>query len=115
VSDEAIPRYYRRARLFVLPSVWEGHPLTLSEAWAAETPVIASDVEGIAEFVDHEDTGYLVEPESPSELADAMRLALSNPDEAEHWAENAYELVTVEYSWDGVAEQTDNIYNQLVE
>jgi glycosyltransferase involved in cell wall biosynthesis len=44
-----------------------------------------------------------------------MRLALSNPDEAEHWAENAYELVTVEYSWDGVAEQTDNIYNQLVE
>jgi glycosyltransferase involved in cell wall biosynthesis len=115
VSGEAIPQYYRRARLFVLPSVWEGHPLTLSEAWAAETPVIASDVEGIAEFVDHEDTGYLVEPESPSKLADAMRLALSNPEQAEDWAENAYELVTTEYSWDGVAERTDDIYDQLVE
>lgn len=113
VSDEAIPRYYRRARLFVLPSVWEGHPLTLSEAWAAETPVIASDVEGIAEFVDHEDTGYLVEPESPSKLADAMRLALSNPEQAEDWAENAYELVTTEYAWRGVAEQTNDIYTRL--
>ncbi|ELZ14081.1 glycosyl transferase group 1 [Haloterrigena salina JCM 13891] len=113
VSDEAIPRYYRRARLFVLPSVWEGHPLTLLEAWAGEVPVITSDVEGIAEFVDHEETGYLVPPKSPSELADAIQYALSNGDEREEWAANAYELVEDEYSWEGVAEQTNRIYERI--
>ncbi|WP_455449620.1 glycosyltransferase family 4 protein [Natrinema thermotolerans] len=113
VSDEAIPRYYRRARLFVLPSVWEGHPLTLLEAWAAEVPVVTSDVEGIGEFVDHEETGYLVPPETPAQLADAIRYALSNPDESESWAENAYELVSEEYSWDGVAERTNQIYERI--
>jgi glycosyltransferase involved in cell wall biosynthesis len=113
VSDEAIPRYYRRASLFVLPSVWEGHPLTLLEAWAAEAPVITSDVEGIGEFVEHEETGYLVSPESPAELADAMEYALSNPDEREQWAANAHELVREEYSWEGVADRTNEIYEQI--
>jgi glycosyltransferase involved in cell wall biosynthesis len=115
VSEEMIPRHYRRARLFVLPSVWEGHPLTLLEAWAAEIPVITSNVEGIAEFVKHEETGYLVPPQSPADLADALRYALSNPKETERWAENAYELVTGEYSWEGVAEQTNEIYKQITE
>lgn len=114
VSDEAIPQYYRRARLFILPSVWEGHPLTLLEAWAAEVPVITSDVEGIAEFVDHEETGFLVPPKSPAELADAIRYGLSNPDESEAWAENAYEMVSTEYSWEGVAAQTNRIYERIV-
>ncbi|QCW05194.1 glycosyltransferase family 4 protein [Natrinema pallidum] len=113
VSDEAIPRYYRRARLFVLPSVWEGHPLTLLEAWAAEVPVVTSDVEGIGEFVDHTETGYLVPPESPDKLADAIRYALSNSDERDAWAANAYELVSNEYSWEGVADRTNQIYEQI--
>lgn len=113
VADDAIPRYYRRARLFVLPSVWEGHPLTLLEAWASEVPVVTSDVEGIAEFVDHEKTGYLVPPESPDELADAIRYALSNPDESREWASNAYELVREEYSWEGVADRTNRIYERI--
>ncbi|NGM71405.1 glycosyltransferase family 4 protein [Natronolimnobius sp. AArcel1] len=113
VSDEAIPRYYRRARLFVLPSVWEGHPLTLLEAWAGEVPVITSEVEGIAEFVDHKETGYLVPPESPDELADAIQYALSNPNESQRWASNAYDLVREEYSWEGVADRTNRIYEQI--
>ncbi|WP_255681351.1 glycosyltransferase family 4 protein [Natrinema sp. SYSU A 869] len=113
VSDEAIPRYYRRASLFVLPSVWEGHPLTLLEAWAAEVPVITSDVEGIAEFVDHEETGYLVPPKSPAELGDAMQYALSNPEARQEWAANAYDLVQAEYSWEGVAERTNRIYERI--
>ncbi|KYH24903.1 trehalose synthase [Halalkalicoccus paucihalophilus] len=113
VSDDAIPRYYRRAQLFVLPSVWEGHPLTLLEAWASEVPVITSDVEGIAEFVDHEETGYLVPPKSPNELADAIRHALSNSDERQSWASNAYDLVQDEYSWEGVADRTNRIYERI--
>ncbi|WP_458208921.1 glycosyltransferase family 4 protein [Haladaptatus sp. NG-SE-30] len=115
VSDDAIPHHYRQARLFVLPSVWEGHPLTLLEAWAAELPVITSDVEGIAEFVEHEETGYLVPPKSPEKLADALRYSLSNPEVASEWATNAYELAKAEYSWDGVAARTNEIYERITD
>ncbi|QZP38249.1 glycosyltransferase family 4 protein [Halobaculum magnesiiphilum] len=113
VPDEAIPEYYATAGAFVLPSVWEGHPLTLLEAWAASAPVIASSVEGIEEFVDHGKTGYLVPAKSPGELADALRTTLENPEVARKWGENARQLVEDEYSWEGVAERTYSLYQDL--
>jgi len=113
VPDEAIPEYYASAGVFVLPSVWEGHPLTLLEAWAASTPVIASAVEGIEEFVEHEETGYLVPPQSPDKLASALRFTLGNKDKAREWGANARELVEAEYSWAGVAERTHDLYEDI--
>jgi glycosyltransferase involved in cell wall biosynthesis len=114
IPDEAVTRQYATAGVFVLPSVWEGHPLTLLEAWASGAPVLATSVEGIEEFVDHQDTGYLVPPESPEELAEGLRYALSNPEAAREWGENARELVEAEYSWDGVAERTHELYSNIV-
>lgn len=114
VSDDAVPQYYASAGVFVLPSVWEGHPLTLLEAWAASTPVVASSVEGIEEFVGQDETGYLVPPKSPEELAQAIRIALENPDRAERWGSNGRELVEEQYSWEGVANRTYNLYRDLV-
>ncbi|WP_263018070.1 glycosyltransferase family 4 protein [Natronobiforma cellulositropha] len=113
VPDEAIPEYYRRASVFVLPSIWEGHPLTLLEAWASETPVITTEAEGIEEFVNHEETGYLVPLKSPDSIAEGLRRALSDPGERNRWAANAYELAKTEYSWDGVAERTNRIYEEI--
>jgi len=114
VANEAIPQYYASAGVFMLPSIWEGHPLTLLEAWAASAPVIASSVEGIEEFVDHEETGYLVPPKSPDELADALRFVLENPDQARAWGNTARELVEAEFSWEGVADRTYDLYRDLV-
>jgi glycosyltransferase involved in cell wall biosynthesis len=114
VPDEAVTRHYATAGVFVLPSVWEGHPLTLLEAWASGAPVIATSVEGIKEFVDHRETGYLVPPESPDELAEGLRFALGNPEDAREWGRNARGLVEEEYSWDGVAERTHELYTEII-
>lgn len=114
VPDEEVPRYYASAKMFVLPSAWEGHPLTLLEAWAASTPVIAYAVEGVEEFIDHDETGYLVPPNSTNELADTLRVAIENPDRAEAWGENARRLVEEEYSWEGVADRTYTMYQDIV-
>jgi glycosyltransferase involved in cell wall biosynthesis len=115
VEEEAIPRYYASAELFVLPSVWEGHPLTLLEAWAASRPVIASDVEGIAEFVDHGETGYLVPAKDPEALADAIRYAFDHPEEARGWGEAARARAEAEFSWGTAARRTRRIYDRVVE
>lgn len=115
VSDDVIPDYYADADLFVLPSVWEGHPLTLLEAWAASLPVVTTAVEGIREFVDHCETGYLVDAERPEQLAEAIEYVRTHPDEARAWGENGRSRVASHYTWRAVAERTESLYHSLVE
>jgi glycosyltransferase involved in cell wall biosynthesis len=114
VSDEKVAEYYASAQVFALPSVWEGHPLTLLESWASGTPVVATAVEGIEEFVSHRENGYLVSPESPSELADALLYAVTHSDETRTWGENARELAVTEFSWEATAARTDEVYRKSV-
>lgn len=114
VSDEAVVDHYAAADVFVLPSVWEGHPLTLLEAWASGTPVIASDTEGIAEFVDDGTNGRLVPPKTVPELADAIVELLGSPDVGREWAQHGKDLVESEYTWRATAERTDEVYRQAV-
>jgi len=113
VSDKKIPEFYNRASLFVLPSVWEGHPLTLLEAWASGLPVVATNVDGIAEFVEHEENGYLVPVQSPPHLAEGLRYALANPEKAKSWGQAGHELVRNQYSWKKAAEKTQAVYKSI--
>jgi glycosyltransferase involved in cell wall biosynthesis len=62
----------RSADAFVLPSVWEGLPNALIEALAAGLPAVATDVGGTPEVLSHGETGFLVPPENPDDLAAAM-------------------------------------------
>ncbi len=65
-------RYIRAFDVFVLPSVKEGLPYVLLEAGAAEVPMVATNIGGIPDLVEHEKTGLLVPPKDPSALAQAL-------------------------------------------
>jgi glycosyltransferase involved in cell wall biosynthesis len=71
-----VPALLARADLFVLPSRFEGLPSAVIEAMAASLPVVATDVGGVRELVDHGVTGWLVPGAAPVALADAVRGAL---------------------------------------
>ncbi len=77
---EDIPNVLRVLDCFVLPSLSEGHPLSLLEAMAACVPVIASNVGGIPEILDGFDPNILVRPSSVEDLATAM-IRLGSMDE----------------------------------
>jgi glycosyltransferase involved in cell wall biosynthesis len=65
--------------LLAVPSQWlETGPLVVLEAFAAGVPVIGSDLGGIAELVEHEVDGLLVEPASPGAWGRALRRLLSD-------------------------------------
>lgn len=64
---------------FLLSSAWEGLPNVLIEASAAGIPVVTTDVGGAREVVSHGEGGFVVEPNAPGELAEAMRRMMGMP------------------------------------
>jgi glycosyltransferase involved in cell wall biosynthesis len=70
----------------VMPSRWEGLPLTALEALASGTPLVATDVRGLRELVTDGKNALLV-PEDPDALAAALRRVLDDPDLAARLAE----------------------------
>jgi glycosyltransferase involved in cell wall biosynthesis len=72
LSPSELAVYYASADVLVVPSRWEGFGLIAAEAMRAGLPVIATRVGGLAEVVEHEVTGLLVEPGSATALVEAI-------------------------------------------
>lgn len=114
IPRDEIPEKISSARIFVLPSLREGHPLTLLEAWATELPVITTSVEGIEEFVEHKETGYIIPPKSPAELANALHFSIANYEIAKDWGRAGRKLVESQYTWERIANQTFDLYTDIL-
>ena len=71
LSDNVYP-HLRESDVFILPSLWEGMPITIIEAMGTGLPIVASDVGGIRDMIEDNVNGLLIEPE-PRALADALR------------------------------------------
>jgi len=71
---------FRAADAALLSSSWENFPHTVVEALAAGAPVIATRTGGVAEVVEHERNGLLVEPGDTVALADAIRRFFADAD-----------------------------------
>lgn len=83
VDAEQVRELLRRCRALAVPSTYEGMPLVILEAMEEGTPVVASAVSGIPEVVSDRVTGWLVPPEDPAALAEAITVIHRQPEEAE--------------------------------
>jgi len=95
----------RQIDVLILPSDAEGFGLVLIEAMAAGIPVIATDVPGIRDVVQHDRTGLLVPPRSPKLLAAAIDRVRSDLELRQRLIANAREEVSRRFRWDTVLEQ----------
>lgn len=73
VDPSALQGLFETADVLVVPSRWEGFGLIAAEAMRAGLPVIASNVGGLAEVVLDGETGVLVAPGDPAQLAMAIK------------------------------------------
>ena len=73
-----VPRLMNEFDIFVLPSVWEPFGLVIAEAMACGKPVVATNVGGIPEIVEHNRTGILVPPAEATPLANALAALLGD-------------------------------------
>lgn len=73
-----IPRFLRTLDLFLIPSVWEGLPMALLEAMAAECPIVSTSVGGIPSVLSHGESGWLVPPQDTPAFAAGVVAMLSD-------------------------------------
>ncbi|MFB6732773.1 glycosyltransferase family 4 protein [Bacillus mobilis] len=64
--------YYQKAAIYVLPSYNEGLPISILEAMASSLPIVATDVGGIPEAVEHNENGYLIVPGDKKRLKEYL-------------------------------------------
>ena len=99
--------------LFVLPSRWEGMPLTVLEAWDAGTPVLATDVEGTRELIRNDLDGFLVPPDAGS-LARGIALLTGDRVRRERYVRNGSVRVR-EHTVKRMTAQTVAVYEHAVQ
>jgi glycosyltransferase involved in cell wall biosynthesis len=100
--------------VLVLPSLYEGLPVSVLEAMAAERPVVATAIGGTDEAITSERTGLLVPPRDPAALAAAIHRLQADPDLARRLASAGRERVEREFSSDVMALQVMGIYDEVL-
>jgi glycosyltransferase involved in cell wall biosynthesis len=98
----------------VMPSRWEGLPLTLLEALARARPVVASAVGGIPEVVEDGVHGRLVAAGDPDALAGALEGFHRLADAAGRLGRAGARLVRERYVWDRVVEDFEAVYDEVL-
>ncbi len=104
----------REVDAFVLPSRREGVGVAALEAMAAGVPVVASRVGGLAQAVVDGETGILVEPEQPQELADALQALGGDPALGMRLGSNGRRRVVELFAADKQAEQYVEVYDDVL-
>lgn len=114
ISDRERNNLYRIADVAVFPSLYEPFGIVALEAMVTRTPVIVSEVGGLAEFVRDGENGLTVKPNDPQQLAEKIRFLLNNKDRAREMASRAYEIVKRDFTWDEIANKTLAVYEEVI-
>lgn len=112
-EQQTLPGYYAAAEFVVMPSHYESFGMVALEAMACGTPVIASEVGGLAYLVQDGVTGFHVPDQEPDELAGKMGLLLHNEKLRGEMSASAV-IRAQQYGWSQVATQIQQLYAKAV-
>ncbi len=110
-----VPEVMRALDLFVQPSLWEGFGMTLLEAMAVGTPVVASRVGGIPEVLEDGVTGLLVPPGDAPALASACAQMLRHRERARHLGRAGMDRVRAEFGIERLVREIEDLYRELLD
>jgi glycosyltransferase involved in cell wall biosynthesis len=104
INDDELYGEYRRADLFILPSLElpgaaEGFGIVLLEAMAFGVPIVASSTGGITEVLDNGVCGFLVEPGDAAALAAGIEAMARDKILRQRFAQRAFERLRERYVW----------------
>jgi len=112
-DQSKLPYYYSAAEVLVMPSHYESFGMVALEAMACGTPVIASEVGGLAYLVRDGETGFTIPDQEPEMLCDKISWLLNDKLLHELMSFRAVEYAQG-YAWETIAGQIVDVYRQLL-
>jgi glycosyltransferase involved in cell wall biosynthesis len=113
VTGELKASLLQAADLFVLPSYYENFGIAVAEAMVAGTPVVISDQVHIWQQVQDSESGWVGKTDVQA-LVELIGQAVQNPAECQRRGLNAQKYALENYSWDAIAQQMMQAYNQII-
>lgn len=115
ITGEEKKKYLKECDIFVLPSYFEGQPVSILEAMAYSCAIVASETGGIPQMIIDGRTGIFVEPKNEASLQMGLEKVLSSASFAKNLGEEARKKVAAEFSIKSNMEQLLLIYQSLLE
>jgi D-inositol-3-phosphate glycosyltransferase len=112
-GQDALPYYYSAADMVVMPSQYESFGMVALEAMACGTPVVASQVGGLAFLVKDEQTGYVVPSDDVEALADKLKDLMINAQLRDKLGKQAAEYAK-NYDWEIITARIAELYSQVI-
>lgn len=113
-NQDELAVLFNAATVTVVPSYYESFGMVAAEAQACGSPVIASRVGGLQNVVIDGETGLLVTPKDPEDLANAIEAILTNNLLAQRMGKQAIELARNEFQWSNIAKRMDRLYEEVL-
>jgi glycosyltransferase involved in cell wall biosynthesis len=99
-------RLFAAFDVFLLPSITEAFPYAILEAGHAGLPVIATAVGGIPEAIDDMESGVLIQPKNPGEVARALQYLIEHPEKRHAFGAQLAERVASRFNVQKMVEET---------
>jgi len=115
VGHNQTVNYFRRAQLYVLPSLCEPFGMSAVEAMSCGLPVIVTDAGGAPEVVGAHNKDYIVPARDSAALADKIMTVLFNYEKSKNLGKDNRELAVRNYDWRIIASKYNNLYEELCE
>ena len=96
--------------IFVLPSVKEGLPYVIIAAMQAGLPIIATNIGGIPDMIEHEKNGLLIRPKDPENLADAILDLVKNKEKRQTLGIEARKISETNFKLRDMVDETIALY-----
>jgi len=109
-----VPLDYRLADIFITTSVSDGTPVSVLEAMASGLPCIATSVGGIPEWVSDKETGILIRPRDPEQVAVAILSLAADPVTRSLMGTAARERILRDGQWKNLMAQAEKDYLELI-
>jgi glycosyltransferase involved in cell wall biosynthesis len=107
VDEDDVPALMAGAKVFTLPSFWEGFGIPAVNAMACGVPVVVSNAGSLPEVVG--DAGVIVDPNKPEEIAQGIERAIDNRNEL---VEKGLEQVK-KFSWEKCVKETLEVLEEV--
>ena len=114
VSSEEKIKLISESNAMLFPSLCEGFGLVILEAFSQNKPVLVSNIRPTSDIINHEETGFVLNPNDEKEWAEHILKLIKNPQESQRMGKNGNQILKTKYSQESFYENIIKMYNDML-